>query len=62
MFIANPFAGSRMLALFSTHPPVAERITRLIALERKGDRALEGISRTTIAVVAMLISLVWSLI
>ena len=31
-YIINPFAGGGMLALFSTHPPVAERIARLEAL------------------------------
>ncbi|MDR2603732.1 MAG: zinc metalloprotease HtpX [Desulfovibrio sp.] len=29
MFIVNPFTASRMASLFSTHPPVAERIARL---------------------------------
>jgi len=29
MFIVAPFAGKAMLALFSTHPPVEERIRRL---------------------------------
>lgn len=31
-YIINPFSGGGMLALFSTHPPVAERIARLEAL------------------------------
>jgi len=29
MFIVNPFAGAGMAKLFSTHPPVEERIARL---------------------------------
>ncbi|MDR1946738.1 MAG: zinc metalloprotease HtpX [Desulfovibrio sp.] len=29
LFIVNPFTASGMAALFSTHPPVAERIARL---------------------------------
>jgi heat shock protein HtpX len=30
MFIVNPLSGQSLLALFSTHPPVEERIKRLI--------------------------------
>lgn len=30
LFIVKPFSGAGMLALFSTHPPVEERITRLL--------------------------------
>ncbi|HOJ43005.1 MAG TPA: M48 family metalloprotease, partial [Syntrophorhabdaceae bacterium] len=29
MFIMNPFSGRGVLALFSTHPPIEERIRRL---------------------------------
>ncbi len=29
MFIVNPLSGKRMTRLFSTHPPLEERITRL---------------------------------
>jgi len=29
MFIVAPFSGKAMFALFSTHPPVEERIRRL---------------------------------
>ncbi len=29
MFIVNPLSGKRMARLFSTHPPLEERITRL---------------------------------
>ncbi len=30
MYIINPFSGSQILGLFSTHPPVEERISRLL--------------------------------
>jgi heat shock protein HtpX len=29
MFIVNPLAGSKFSSLFSTHPPVEERVARL---------------------------------
>ena len=32
MFIVNPFSGQNLANLFSTHPPVQERIQRLLAL------------------------------
>ncbi|MEK7203945.1 MAG: zinc metalloprotease HtpX [candidate division NC10 bacterium] len=32
MFIVNPLRGSSVLSLFSTHPPVAERVARLRAM------------------------------
>ncbi|MBI2107401.1 M48 family metalloprotease, partial [Candidatus Woesearchaeota archaeon] len=32
LFIANPFKGNALTNLFSTHPPVEERIKRLNAL------------------------------
>lgn len=32
LFIANPFRGSSLLSLFSTHPPMAKRIERLKSL------------------------------
>jgi heat shock protein HtpX len=34
LFIVNPFAGGGWLALFSTHPPIQERIKRLKAMAR----------------------------
>ncbi len=36
MFIVNPFAGKRMANLFSTHPPVEERVKRLRAMAARG--------------------------
>lgn len=35
MFIVNPLTGSAMMQLFSTHPPMEERIARLEALARR---------------------------
>ena len=32
MFIVNPLTGGALLSLFSTHPPMEERIARLEAL------------------------------
>jgi heat shock protein HtpX len=29
MFIVNPLTGGGLMSLFSTHPPIAERIARL---------------------------------
>ena len=36
MFIVNPFLGGGMQRLFSTHPPMDERIRRLELLARRG--------------------------
>ena len=35
MYIVNPLAGGSLTSLFSTHPPIEERIRRLLALEQK---------------------------
>ncbi len=37
MFIVNPFFGSGMERLFSTHPPLEDRIQRLQELSRTGE-------------------------
>jgi heat shock protein HtpX len=36
LFIVNPLTGSSLLRLFSTHPPMEERIARLEAIARGG--------------------------
>ena len=38
MYIANPFSGSQMSRLFSTHPPLSMRIRRLRAYDRERPR------------------------
>jgi len=38
LFIVNPFAGGAFVRMFSTHPPIAERIDRLRALAQGVDR------------------------
>jgi heat shock protein HtpX len=45
MYIANPLARGQMTALFSTHPPVEERVRRLRAYDR--ERAPAGLSART---------------
>jgi len=32
MYIVNPLSGKSLLKLFSTHPPIEERVARLRAL------------------------------
>lgn len=34
LYIVNPFSGSALLNLFSTHPPVEERIARLLEMRQ----------------------------
>jgi heat shock protein HtpX len=34
MFIVNPLTGGGLMNLFSTHPPIAERVKRLKELAR----------------------------
>lgn len=37
MFIVNPLTGGGMMSLFSTHPPISERVLRLEELSRSHD-------------------------
>ncbi|MFZ5586395.1 MAG: zinc metalloprotease HtpX [Thermodesulfobacteriota bacterium] len=39
MFIVNPLSGGALMNLFSTHPPMAERIARLRAMQFPGQPA-----------------------
>jgi len=32
LFIVNPLSGGAVMGLFATHPPVAERVARLLSL------------------------------
>lgn len=36
MYIINPFSGTSLLNLFSTHPPVEERIAKLLQMQTGG--------------------------
>ena len=36
MFIVNPLSGGSLASLFSTHPPMAERVARLRAMAERG--------------------------
>jgi heat shock protein HtpX len=36
MYIVNPLRGGGLMKLFSTHPPMEERIRRLLAMEIPG--------------------------
>lgn len=38
LFFANPLRGGSITNLFSTHPPIAERIARLKAMTAEGER------------------------
>jgi heat shock protein HtpX len=35
LYIVNPLSGRQVGSLFSTHPPIAERVTRLRSMERR---------------------------
>jgi heat shock protein HtpX len=37
MFIVNPLTGGGLMTLFSTHPPIPERVHRLEELSRSHD-------------------------
>jgi len=40
MFIMNPLSGGGIAGLFSTHPPLAERVRRLRAMPGGGDNRI----------------------
>jgi heat shock protein HtpX len=45
MFIVNPLSGKSMMSLFSTHPPLEERIARLRGGRFEGPRGTEATSQ-----------------
>jgi heat shock protein HtpX len=45
MFIVNPLTGGGLMKLFSTHPPMEERIARLEAMVLGGHAALASQAR-----------------
>lgn len=42
MFIVNPLSGAHLDSLFSTHPPIGERIARLTAMARRQSPWVRG--------------------
>jgi heat shock protein HtpX len=36
MYIVNPLRGGGLMSLFSTHPPMEERIRRLLSMQVRG--------------------------
>ena len=42
MFIVNPLTGQRLMSLFSTHPPLKERIARLRGIKTSGHYTGQG--------------------
>nr|WP_320015603.1 zinc metalloprotease HtpX [uncultured Desulfobacter sp.] len=38
MFIVNPLTGKQMMNLFSTHPPIEDRVARLVGSQQHGQR------------------------
>jgi heat shock protein HtpX len=42
MFIVNPLSGQKMMSLFSTHPPLNDRIARLRGFQAPGNTPRRG--------------------
>ncbi|MFW6081729.1 MAG: zinc metalloprotease HtpX [Desulfosalsimonas sp.] len=42
MFIANPLSGRSMMQMFSTHPPIPDRVARLRGSGRREERTTNG--------------------
>lgn len=49
LFIANPLSFGRMASMFATHPPMEERIRRLLAMEGEFSPAVNQAPRTASA-------------
>jgi heat shock protein HtpX len=45
MFIVNPLSGRSLMSLFSTHPPLEERIARLLGGRFEGPHGTEETSQ-----------------
>jgi heat shock protein HtpX len=45
MFIVNPLAAQKLSGLFSTHPPIAERVARLTGSRPAAPRSGSGPGR-----------------
>jgi heat shock protein HtpX len=42
MFIVNPLSGQKMMSLFSTHPPLNDRIAKLRGFQTPKDASSSG--------------------
>jgi heat shock protein HtpX len=53
MFIVNPLSGRSMMSLFSTHPPLEERIARLRGNRPAKPNVESGMDRRAVNAKAM---------